>query len=1000
MSRKIGLGIGLVAVALAVLLWRCTGSGDKATTSKTIERDAKVGTGGSGDADARKPKVDPRTLARGSVAGTVRDDAKAPIAGARVCADTYAEDLPSDEEVDPLCVTTDASGAYVIKELLAARIRITAGAKGFRPEVFREGGPRGKATFALAAGQARTGVDVVLHAGGVELTGTVSDITGGPVANAFVRAGAGMWGGEEGPVVLTDKDGAFVLTVAPGTVRVSATADGYARAMATGRAPGSVQVMLTPESTLSGTVVDGASGAPVPGATVVVDGSAEDWADGGNTGRTDAEGTFRITKLTPSRYQVIARAEHGYGQSEGSLLVGLGQHVDGVVVKLFPAVKITGKVMVAGDKPTTCIEAGVWLRQIENENNVGGDTDEEDGTITFEGVRPGTYNVQVWCKDHQSRDKYAPLVVAGKDMTDLVWEVDAGATVRGKVLTARGEPVVDAQITGRSKGGEARAGMDWVGERSQFDGSYELKGLKSATYELEVHSDIALSPKDDFTVDAVAGKTIEKDLVLEDGGELRGTVTDAEGKPVPDVSINAIGTSGRMFFGGDAPVRTDATGAFVKPALRAGDYRVYATAGMWGRPLRKPGSTDDEKQGEKVVIKTGETTTVKLVVESQSATIKGTVVDADGTPVADAYISSARESDAAGAQASNVDGTRSFGWGDTSQAPKITATDGTFTLDKLSPGKYTLRAYRKGGGEAVAEHVATGTTARLQIKRTGSLEGVAKRAAGAPPTQLLVELSDRKTGFSRTEQFFRTDGRFIIRELPGGSFQLSVSGDGSTKLVDVTLAEGEAKTGVTVTLEQLIDITGRVVDSVTKQPIEGIQVLVQRENTNTGGRSMYGDADLEFISDKDGRFTVRRVPSGLLAIQGFPKDWKTSAYAWFRLNRTVTGSGTVDVGDLPIIKKRLKENEQAGELGIRFKDQAPDTNAADRKFEVSYIEPTGPAANSGLKVGDVIVSVDGVDVTGEGWASAWTLLRAPPGTKLELGLARGATVTVTLKAPT
>src|SRR5690606_31412340 len=119
---------------------------------------------------------------------------------------------------------------------------------------------------------------------------------------------------------------------------VRASADGYARTSKAARAPGTVALLLTPESSLSGTVVDGTTGAPVEGADITVEQNT--WYDqDGHADRTDAQGVFRVTQLPPARYMITARTDHGYGHSEGSTLVGLGQHVDGVVVKLFPAVK-------------------------------------------------------------------------------------------------------------------------------------------------------------------------------------------------------------------------------------------------------------------------------------------------------------------------------------------------------------------------------------------------------------------------------------------------------------------------------------------------------------------------------------------------------------------------------------------------------------------------------------------------------------------------------------
>ena len=104
------------------------------------------------------------------------------------------------------------------------------------------------------------------------------------------------------------------------------------------------------------------------------------------------------------------------------------------------------------------------------------------------------------------------------------------------------------------------------------------------------------------------------------------------------------------------------------------------------------------------------------------------------------------------------------------------------------------------------------------------------------------------------------------------------------------------------------------------------------------------------------------------------------------------------MGDLTIIKNRVKRGDPVGELGVKFAQQPEDTAPDQREIKVSFIDPAGPAARTELKVGDIITSIDGIDVTGASTANAWTLMRAPPGTKLLLGLARGAQVPVVLAA--
>src|SRR5262249_52984877 len=160
-----------------------------------------------------------------------------------------------------------------------------------------------------------------------------------------------------------------------------------------------------------------------------------------------------------------------------------------------------------------------------------------------------------------------------------------------------------------------------------------------------------LAPRDGFKVDVAAGATVDKDLVLEDGGTIKGTIVDSDGKPVAGIDVHASPTNELWAYQMGMDHKSDEAGAFTLDPVRPGDYRVVAQRG-WRDQLPKPGTTDDAKQGEKVTVRINQVATVTLVVENQSGTIKGTVVDADDKPVPDAFVSAARESDAAGAQRS------------------------------------------------------------------------------------------------------------------------------------------------------------------------------------------------------------------------------------------------------------------------------------------------------------------------------------------------------------
>ncbi len=997
MKRRLGVGVGLVAVVLALVLWRCRSERSAESTEHRGSAATDRAAGSHAIGVTTKPKIDPRTQPRGSIAGTVRDIDKRPIANATVCLSLYSDELPPDFWDEAPCKTTDANGAYEWTDLLVARYVATAGARGFRFSYHYPKGPTEKVGFDLAPGEHRKNVDFLLTPGGVEITGVVNDISGGPIAHARVRAEVGMWGeGGETPPTETDERGAFALWVPHGSVQVTARADGYAAGQQRGRAPGTFEVLLTPESSLSGLVVDARTDKPMAGVDVSIERTQWEGFFIYSRKRTDASGAFRIEGLSPGRYVTTVRGEKGYGRSEGSTLVGLGEHVTGVVVRVHPTTRVIGKVVLAGTEEN-CKNASVTLRD-EDLDRWGSGSADDDGTIAITGLLPGTYKVSVYCPKKLGRDDYAKVVVADKDLTGLVWEVDDAAVLVGKITTKSGEPVADTRLHARMTGGDARAKEHASGGSTKPDGTYELDDLQAGTYRLEVITDRGVAERDGYKIETKAGQTVTKDIVLDDGGTLTGTVVDETGKPVPNVTINANAiTESRFVFWDSAPNKSDASGAFTVTGLRPGEYRVTAARG-WFDSLRKPGTTDDSTQGEKTTIEAGKTSTVKLVVESQSGVIKGVVLDPDGKPVTDAFISKARESDAAGATATGAHGTRSWGWGD--EKPTLTGVDGTFTLTELAPGKYTLRAYRKGGGEALLEHVAVGTkNARLQIKHTASIEGTVTIASQALPDEIEVSVEDLKTGFSRSENFFRTKGRFVLRDLPAGHFHVNGSAAGGQAKVEIDLANGEQRTGIVLALEQLVTLTGRVVDYVTKAPVSGIRVFAQI--AQGGSFSFTWSDDMDNTSDASGSFTVKKAPRGKLSIQGMPKEWQGAEYTWFRVIRDVTSSteSTIDIGDVPIMRRRVRDGEPVGEMGLNFKEMSPETPPEQAEIRVSYIKPDGPAAKTDIEVGDVIISIDGVDVRGANYMHAWTLMQAPPGTKLVLGLERGASITLTLAPP-
>ncbi|NVB84104.1 MAG: hypothetical protein HOV81_37360, partial [Kofleriaceae bacterium] len=178
MRRSVGIGVGIVLLVAALISWKACGGNSSSSPSKaTAGANAKTAAG----AEARKKDTGPPVPA--SLAGRVtRASDGAGIPGAIVSiapAELMAMFIKSSAPT--LTAVTDASGAWKAPRVMPGAYVISATAKGFLP------GTREKVT--ISSSEQRGGLDLVLTAGGVVVSGTVTDVGGGPIPDARITAG-------------------------------------------------------------------------------------------------------------------------------------------------------------------------------------------------------------------------------------------------------------------------------------------------------------------------------------------------------------------------------------------------------------------------------------------------------------------------------------------------------------------------------------------------------------------------------------------------------------------------------------------------------------------------------------------------------------------------------------------------------------------------------------------------------------------------------------------
>jgi hypothetical protein len=946
----------------------------------------------------------PRDLARETkavVSGTVRAFGGPPLVDAQVCATPVPGQLRGLGEGKPICVRTGQDGHYRIEGLWPVRMQISASAAAHEPKLWRSKDARGRwrEYATLVAGSETKTIDFELKAGGVKLAGVVKDLGGGEIEGARVSAAQPPWSpGEVGPAVtLSDAEGRFELWVAAGDIEVSASAEGYGSTTKQALAPSArVELFLIPESVLIGQVVHAETGEPVADATV--EAIANEWfVDSDNAVRTDAEGRFRIGGLAPGIYKPIATRDDVHGQAAVQVHLGLGQTSASVEIRVHPMALVEGRVILAGTDEG-CSAGHVTLVRTDDEADRIGTRTDDQGRVTLRAVRPGEYEVSVGCEGTVARDDYDNLIIAGEDRLDQVWEVREGQAIRGRVVDSEGEPVADAGVSAQmvvdAASARGQTTNAWTRE-SEDDGSFELAGLLPGRYEVMAYGDQP-APDAPLIVELPAGSD-RNDIRIEllATGSIVGGVVDDHGAPQPGTYVRAIQPGGRWQT---ASAMADDQGNFVMEHVRTGEVRVQASENRWGEgSMRAPGTNDDDVQGERVEVVAGERVEVELRVESRTGVIRGKVLDEHGGPVDDAFVHAERMSDSATANAERNRASVRWDW---DSQPILSDADGSFTIEDLAEGTYVVRGYRRGGGEAIAEGVAIGSTIELTIEPTGVLAGKVVVEGGPPPEKFTISISDRVQGLQFGDEFLRTEGRWELGELPAGKYEIRVESILGTTKVEVELEAGGRRDDVELVLEPRVTIRGRLIDVDTRAPVPGMEVNVRPRGVGFNLISS-GKGERKRVSDAEGRFEVERAPTGQLNILATPRNWGgTGDYEWAFFARTIADTPAVqDLGDLELVARRLDPEQKAGDLGFAVRDHEPDIEIEDITMIVGLIRPGGPAAATELAVGDVIETIDGKSVLGGDSGRYQHLTRVQAGTTIELGIAGGKTITITAGPP-
>jgi len=360
---------------------------------------------------------------KGDVSGQVVDPGGLPVADA--CVDVIEPDGPIGGV--SAWATTDAAGNYTTSKVPAGAYTVRVSDCNRQPARFATsyygGTDRSSAQlFEVAGHQTATGIDVTTRAGGV-VSGTITDLSGQPVAGACVSASVTDYDHGYGATT-TDAAGAYrIPALRPGdyTVHVDPCGDeerflrqsyggepgplsqGTPIPVSEGSETAGIDVAVSPPAAIEGTVRD-AFGAPVESACAIA--SDPDYPEMSlGIVHSDATGHYRLPGLPPGDAIVsFSDCSHPrefnleYWQDAATpaeatpIALGLGQTVTGIdpVLGRIDPGSISGVVRQGADPvANACVSAS-------GANGSGANTSTElDGSYTLVGLDPGDYIVGV-----------------------------------------------------------------------------------------------------------------------------------------------------------------------------------------------------------------------------------------------------------------------------------------------------------------------------------------------------------------------------------------------------------------------------------------------------------------------------------------------------------------------------------------------------------------------------------------------------------------------------
>lgn len=722
---------------------------------------------------------------------------------------------------------------------------------------------RGFSAVRLDPHQLRSNSRITLE-GNAQVSGVVRDgLTGRPVVGCRVELREALLSSlstvPQVAEAITDSTGKFRFArLLPLAFDLSATSRGYAPQQLGGIPAGtSVEFLLRRGISIQG-VVRGSNDMPLGGAAVQFRGFRQ--AKPISELRTDGAGRFQVSDLEAGAYTVRILAAN-YAPHVSEVVIATPQQVVSVNVRLTRGGSVAGRLIGAGGRPA---QGSIRLLSLDGRptpeiSQLQG-TAGTDGRFTMMGLPVGLHVLAASGPDCTPR-RIEARIRDGQQINLGDIELSTGLAIAGRVHDPAGHPVVGASV--RAVATNPSADTPPRTAETAGDGAFVLSGLVEGIYRLT-----ATAPAFGTVRSVVNAGTQNANLVLHTLGAITGRVLASDDYTVDSFVVLAEALTrdpGHAHSAEDGFPGIPATGGPVAYQDASGRFRLDLPAGEYRLRIEAAGL--EPKEWSPIAVTAGAVTGLGRIRLRDGGTIRGTVVDKEGTPVAGAgvtVIGQALESSLLTAH------------------PSAVASDdnGEFEIRGLASGTMGLTVRHPSfavtevlGIEVDAKGDAA--EARVVMRKGGSVAGSIRGRDGmgiaAAHVQLMLPIPSRPGFFSEGQATVSADdGSFAFERVRPGRVKIAVGSSPGfiTRAKDVEITE--AQRSVVEFRSDDVVVWGHVRRGPAPLPHARVKLVA---DAAAGLDSAIGDTPPEaetsrgmVVTGEDGRFQVTLEEPGLYSV--------------------------------------------------------------------------------------------------------------------------------------